>query len=193
MKRQRRSPLSYGDYDKAYANFYANDYNAGTNLVDYKGYVDTTDRSTLTLSGSLTHEFETGSIEHALLVGAEYINTSNDNDRTEADADDYENMPIGGISGDLLTKFKDKTQAELDVVSLYLQDTIALTESLDFVLVGVLIVLTLEVDVFDSPDNSTPGSRTDEEFTPRAGFVYKLDQGSFAIWQLQSDFRSTKW
>lgn len=167
--------LSYGDYDKAYANFYANDYNAGTNLVDYKGYVDTTDRSTLTLSGSFTHEFETGAIEHALLVGAEYINTSNDNDRTEAVAANYTDQPIGGISG-VFTNFKDKTQAELDVVSLYLQDTIALTESLDFVLGARFDSFDLEVDVFDSSNNSTPGSRTDEEFTPRAGFVYKLDQ-----------------
>jgi len=166
--------LSYGDYDKAYANFYANKYYSN-NTVDYKGYVDTTDRSTLTLSGSLTHEFETGSIVHALLVGAEYINTSNDNDRTEAEAANYTGQPIGGISG-VFTKFKDKTQAELDVVSLYLQDTIALTESLDFVLGARFDSFDLEVDVFDSSNNSTPESRTDEEFTPRAGFVYKLYQ-----------------
>ena len=72
-----------------------------TKTVDLKGYIDTTDRSTLILSNSLSHEFEVGTVEHALLLGAEYISTSNDNDRTEAvTSSNYSiGQSIGGIFG----------------------------------------------------------------------------------------------
>lgn len=74
---------SYGDYDKAYTNFYASGYNQALNpgFVTLDGYVDTTQRQNFILSGNVVGEFETGSIGHTLIAGAEYIDTQNDNNR----------------------------------------------------------------------------------------------------------------
>ena len=77
---------SYGDYDKAYTNFYASGYNQALNpgFVTLDGYVDTTQRQNFILSGNLVGEFDTGSIGHTVIAGAEYIDTQNDNDRFNA-------------------------------------------------------------------------------------------------------------
>ena len=74
---------SYGDYDKAYTNFYASGYNQALNpgFVALDGYVDTTQRQNFILSGNIVGEFETGAIGHTLIAGVEYIDTQNDNDR----------------------------------------------------------------------------------------------------------------
>ncbi len=71
----------YGTYDKVYSNFYASDYDPATNIAELDGYIDTTQRDNLILSGNLVGEFETGSIGHVLIFGAEYIGTSSDQDR----------------------------------------------------------------------------------------------------------------
>lgn len=78
--------VAYGDYDKLYQNFYASGYDEVNrpNYVTLDGYVDTTQRETLTLSGTMVGEFETGSIGHTIVGGLEYIDTSNDNDRQNA-------------------------------------------------------------------------------------------------------------
>jgi len=78
---------SYGDYDKLYQNLFPVGYNAaneefgGIETVDLDGYIDTTQRKSLTFAGNLVGEYETGSIGHTIVAGAEYIDTSNDNDR----------------------------------------------------------------------------------------------------------------
>jgi len=77
----------YGDYDKLYQNFFPVGFNAanpdfgGIATVNLDGYIDTTQRQSLTLSGNLVGEFETGTIGHTIVGGLEYIDTSNDNDR----------------------------------------------------------------------------------------------------------------
>ncbi len=73
----------YGDYDKVYSNFYASGYNqaATPNVVTLDGYVDTTERQNLILSGNLVGEFDTGSVGHTLVAGIEYIDTSSDQSR----------------------------------------------------------------------------------------------------------------
>ncbi|MEO0816235.1 MAG: TonB-dependent receptor [Pseudomonadota bacterium] len=77
---------SYGDYDKAYTNFYASGYNQALNpdFVTLDGYVDTTQRENFILSGNIVGDFSTGGINHTLIAGAEYIDTQNDNDRFNA-------------------------------------------------------------------------------------------------------------
>jgi catecholate siderophore receptor len=71
----------YGNYDKAYSNFYASDYDPATDIVTLDGYVDTTQRENFIFSSDLVGEFETGSIGHTIITGIEFIQTSNDNDR----------------------------------------------------------------------------------------------------------------
>ncbi len=72
---------SYGDYDKLYSNLFANDFDEVANIVELDGYIDTTQRESFTLSGNLIGDFTTGFIGHTVVAGAEYIDTSNDNDR----------------------------------------------------------------------------------------------------------------
>lgn len=182
----------YGDYDKAYRNFYASGYNqAGSpDIVTLDGYVDTTQRENMILSGNLVGEVKTGSIGHTLIAGAEYINTSNDNDRYNAfwdtTSDDNEvfaiNRPLnlrGGVGvnaagqttrNSYTADLNDQTEADIDVFSLFIQDQIELTPMFD-------AVLGARFDSFDmsSTDlkNDVSRSRKDEEVSPRAGLIFK--------------------
>ncbi len=182
----------YGDYDKVYSNFYASGYDQANtpNVVTLDGYIDTTERQNLILSGNLVGEFETGSLSHTLIFGGEYINTSSDQDRFNAfwdtTMDDNEVFAIerplnlrGGIgvnaagvatTNDFTADLNDFTQVDIDVFSLYIQDEIKLTDWLNVVLGG-------RFDSFDITVNNVPNadirSRKDEEFSPRAGLIIK--------------------
>lgn len=76
----------YGDYEKHYANFYASSYTQGSDpdQVTLDGYVDTTQRQNLILSGNLISKVVTGAIEHTLLLGVERIDTASNQDRFNA-------------------------------------------------------------------------------------------------------------
>ncbi len=182
----------YGDYDKVYSNFYASSYDQANtpNVVTLDGYIDTTERQNLILSGNLVGEFETGSLGHTLIFGGEYINTSSDQDRFNAfwdtTMDDNEVFAIqrplnlrGGVgvnaagiatTNDFTVDLNDFTQVDIDVFSFYVQDEIKLTDWLNVVLGG-------RFDSFDITVNNVPAgdirTRKDEEFSPRAGLIIK--------------------
>ena len=77
--------MSHSDHDKLYQNLYASSYDADCGTVKLDGYVDTTQRETTTFSYQVNGEFEMGDIVHNLIAGLEFIETSNDNDRYNAD------------------------------------------------------------------------------------------------------------
>ncbi len=184
----------YGDYDKVYSNFYASGYNEllTPDEVTTDGYIDTTQRQNLILSGNLVGEFETGAITHTLIFGGEYINTSSDQDRInpvwDQTNDDNEIFLIerplnfrNGIgvnaSGNVTTvafdpavSLNDDTRVDIDVFSLYIQDEIKVTDWLNLVVGG-------RFDSFDIEVNNVPlaeiRTRTDEEFSPRGGIIFK--------------------
>ena len=194
---------SYTDYDKMYQNFYASSYSdANPNQVQLDGYKDTTQRDNLVLSGNLVAEFENDNIKHTLLFGAELIDSSSKNDRynpgfsdiTDVDkdgdpADDLQSMTLANLaamSNGVVTNtnnvvstasfddLADNTTTDLSVFSLYAQDEIELSDQLT-------VVLGARFDSFDIDvtDNKTPaksGSQKDEEFTPRAGIIYKPEE-----------------
>ncbi|NQX94679.1 MAG: TonB-dependent siderophore receptor [Erythrobacter sp.] len=97
----------YGDYDKVYSNFFNTGYDPATNRVEIDGYIDDTQRQNLILSGNLIGEFKTGSVGHTLIFGAEYINTSSDqnrfNSRFDTSVDDVNNMVSDPFFGDART------------------------------------------------------------------------------------------
>lgn len=83
--------LSYNTFDKLYANIFASDdFVANTTdpnilgTVELDGYLDTTDRDSIVLSTNLIGEFATGSILHNVVLGGEFIDTDNDNNRFNA-------------------------------------------------------------------------------------------------------------
>lgn len=191
--------IAYGDYDKLYSNFYASGYDqaATPDRVTLDGYVDTTQRQRLTLAGNLVGEFTTGSINHTLIGGAEYLDTSNDNDRLNARwssngfTDDNEiflvtrplNLSNGaGVNADGVAtvndfnaagSLNDRNEGTIEVFSLFVQDQIEVNPYFD-------IVLGARFDSFDQsttnlfdPANPVTTDRTDEEISPRLGLIYK--------------------
>ena len=182
----------YGDYDKFYQNFYASGYDpaATPDLVTLDGYVDTTQRENLILSGNLIGQFFTGDIEHTVIAGGEFIDTSSNQDRFNAfwnttmdDNEIFEIMrPLNLRNGrgvnafgmptvnDFTVDLNDDTHVDIDVFSAYIQDEIQLTEWLD-VIVGARFD-SFEIDVLDVPDDERR-TRTDEEISPRGGLIFK--------------------
>ncbi|MFC3094815.1 TonB-dependent receptor [Alteromonas sediminis] len=179
----------YGDYDKVYANFYASDYNPEVQIVTLDGYIDNTVRESIILSGNVVSEFDTGSIGHTLIFGAEYILTDSDQDRfnpvfstTGNDKESFtaqrplniRNMAGVNSAGEAFTvrfdDLNDDTRVDLDVYSLYVQDEIELSEHLDIVL-GARFD-SIKVVAFDAT-SFTRQQRSDQEVSPRAGLIYK--------------------
>ncbi|MEM8962366.1 MAG: TonB-dependent siderophore receptor, partial [Acidobacteriota bacterium] len=187
--------IFHGDYDKLYQNFYATAYDEITNIVELDGYVDITQRQNTILSGDLIGELETGSVRHTLLFGAEYIDTSSDQNRfnsffdtsaadgTSTDrarflAEDEINL-IGGIGvladgritrNSFTTDLNDDTRVGLEVFSVYVQNEMELSDKFD-VTIGARFD-SFDIEVFNVPANETR-TRTDEEISPRLGLVYK--------------------
>lgn len=182
----------YGDYDKMYQNLYASGYNqaATPNQVTLDGYLDTTQRQNLMLSGDLIGEFEFAGFRHTIVAGAEYIDTVNNNDRYntffDQTADDNEVFTIqrplnirGGVgtnalgaitANDFSVALNDDTEADVTVFSAYVQDEIEISDQLD-IIIGARFD-SFEIDVFNVPANDRR-SRTDEEISPRLGMVFK--------------------
>ena len=182
----------YGDYDKLYQNFYASGYNqaATPDQVTLDGYVDATKRENLVLSGTLIGEFATGFINHTLVAGAEYIDTSSDQNRFNAfwdtTSDDNEIFTItrplnlrgdigvnaSGVTttNDFTADLNDDTRVDIEVFSAYIQNEIEISDMLDLI-VGARFD-SFDIKVFNVPADETR-SRKDEEITPRVGLVFK--------------------
>ena len=182
----------YGDYDKLYQNFYAASYSESNSpdVVTLDGYVDTTQRDNLIFSGNLIKELAFVGVSHRFLVGAEYVDTSSNQDRWNTywseTADDREafmvTRPMGIVGGsgvnalgvqtvnDFTVDLNDDTRVGIEVVSVYVQDEMAVTESLDLVL-GARFD-QFEIDVFNVPASESRSKR-EEEVSPRIGVVYK--------------------
>jgi len=189
-----RLGIFYGDYDKVYSNFYASNYDAvlTPDRVTLDGYVDTTQRESLILSGDLIGEFETGSLSHTVVTGVEYIQTTNNNDRLNSffdqTRDDKETFLIGdqvlrnglGINANGATTTNrftdpknDDTAADITTFSFYFRDEIAVSDSLNLVLGGRFD--SFKIEVLDRLSGITR-SRTDKEFSPRLGLIFKPEE-----------------
>ncbi|MGB3725725.1 MAG: TonB-dependent siderophore receptor [Glaciecola sp.] len=181
----------YGDYDKVYANFYASGYDQASNIVELDGYIDTTERNNLILSGNLISEFETANIGHTVIVGSEFIQTNSDQNRlnpvfsTTIDDREFFNvarpLSFSGLSGTnasgesftaAFTDLNDDTRVDLDVFSFFVQDEIEINQYLD-IIVGARFD-SFDISVFNAnPTVLETRTRTDEEVSPRGGIVYK--------------------
>ena len=177
--------IQYSDFQKLYKNYYASGYSGGDTFTA-DGYLDPTERNNLILSGNVVNEFQTGSVKHTLLVGAEIIDTENENYRyntffiTTEDDNEVFNItrPINfGVNAagvrtynDFTADLKSSTESDIEVTSIYIQDQIDVTDNLKVLLGGRLD--NFDITVRDIK-NGTSESREDEEFSPRAGLIYK--------------------
>ena len=177
--------VQYSDFQKLYKNYYASGYSGGDTFTA-DGYKDPTERTNLIISGNIVNEFQTGSAKHTLLVGAEIIDTENENYRyntffiTTEDDNEVFNItrPINfGVNAagvrtynDFTADLKSSTESDIEVTSIYIQDQIDVTDNLKVLLGGRLD--NFDITVRDIK-NGTSESREDEEFSPRAGLIYK--------------------
>ena len=177
--------VQYSDFAKMYKNYYASGYSGGDTFTA-DGYKDPTERTNLIISGNIVNEFQTGSAKHTLLVGAEIIDTENENYRyntffiTTEDDNEVFNItrPINfGVNAagvrtynDFTADLKSSTESDIEVTSIYIQDQIDVTDKFKILLGG-------RFDNFDitvrDVKKGTSESREDEEFSPRAGLIFK--------------------
>jgi len=182
----------YGDYDKFYQNFYAASYEEGNSpdVVTLDGYVDTTQRENLILSANLIKEASFAMMNHRFLLGAEYVDTSSDQNRWNTHWSETSNDKetfivtrpmdiVGGVGinalgaqtvNDFTVDLNDDTRVNIEVASVYLQDEMAITNYLDVVL-GARFD-QFEIDVFDVPASDSRSKR-DDQVSPRLGLVLK--------------------
>ena len=171
-------------FDKLYQNIYASGYD-GT-LVTMDGYYDPTERDNTIMSANLVNELSLGGVVHTLLIGAEFIQTDNENLRYDANwsttNDDNEIFNItrpmdftvnsGGVATalDYVTKLNRQTASDISVTSMFIQDQIDLSDNWKLMVGGRLDDFDITVDDIK---NGTSESRNDNTFSPRAGVIYK--------------------
>ena len=171
-------------FEKMYQNLYASGYD-GT-LVTMDGYLDPTERDNFIISGNIVSEVVTGSVTHTILVGAELINTENKNHRYDTNwsttDDDNEVFNISrpmdftvnsaGVATavNFTNSLKSKTESDISVTSLFVQDQMDLTDNIKLMIGGRLDSFDITVDDIK---NGTSESRNDNTFSPRAGVIYK--------------------
>ena len=174
------------EFEKMYQNLYAAAYDGVNDTVTLDGYRDPTVRENTIISGNIVSEIQTGSITHTLLVGAELIDTANANHRFDSyfstTGKDKETFKVArplditvnslGVATtvDFATKLKSKTDSGISVESIYIQDQIDLSENFKVLLGGRFDVFDITVRDIKA---GTSESRKDEEFSPRAGLIYK--------------------
>ncbi len=210
----------YGDYEKTYQNYFASDFVSasesptGFDQVEIDGYVDNTERETFNLSANIVGEYELGTTKHTFVAGAEYIDTSSDQDRFntlwDINGDDQlfvdvidgqfnlRNGVITDVNGSVIatnsgfgvngfgngfgadfntpgTDINDRTFVDVETLSFYLQDDIAITEKFHVVLGARFDRFDIQVNNADPGAGSNAGirSREDNEVSPRAGLIYK--------------------
>jgi catecholate siderophore receptor len=174
------------EFEKMYQNLYAAAYDGVNDTVTLDGYRDPTVRENTIISGNIVSEIQTGSITHTLLVGAELIDTANANHRfdsyfstTEKDKETFKvarplDITVNSLgvatTVDFATKLKSKTDSGISVESIYIQDQIDLSDNFKVLLGGRFDIFDITVRDIKA---GTSESRKDEEFSPRAGLIYK--------------------
>ncbi|MEP2234107.1 MAG: TonB-dependent siderophore receptor [Alteripontixanthobacter sp.] len=171
--------VQYADYDKLYANILPRGTDGST--VEFSGYQDFTQRQNLIGQANLVGEIETGAVGHTLLAGVEFSTQDTSNGRSNAQFADgmggftsratvplAEVITLPAVSLTAPVRARD---SELNVFSAYLQDQISFADDM------VQIIGGLRFDRFDLDTvdllTGTPGSRVDEEVSPRFGLVVK--------------------
>ncbi|MFC4699548.1 TonB-dependent receptor [Glaciecola siphonariae] len=178
--------VQYADFDKLYQNLYPIGFDDTANTVSLDGYKDATERENLIIQFNAVGQFDTGSLEHTLLIGAEYGKQDTDNSRRDTLFTDSNDDQITFTFSDPLiipavgfTDFVRDRTSEVSFSSIFLQDEVKITEQ--FILVAGLRYDQFDIDVTDRieiANGSTDGNngllgRKDTETSPRVGAIYK--------------------
>jgi len=166
--------LLYADYDKFYSNIVPGGGTTAT-TVTLSGYESGTDRQNLIGQVNLVGQFDTGSLGHTLLLGAEVGSQDTDAVRNRALFNNGADTSVTVALADTITvpaftlAPQRASMSELSTLSFYAQ------EQLD---IGMLqLVAGVRFDRFDleSTDliSGFDGARVDERWSPRFGAILK--------------------
>ncbi len=200
--------VTSSEFEKLYQNLYAQRYDAAdnaANTVRVDGYKDPTERENLIVSANLVNELQIGNTTHTILFGAELIDTDNKNERydsyfstTGTDREVF-NIPAS-MSGtldistnsagvatvlDFTSDLNRRTASEIEVTSVYFQDQIELSDNLLVLLGGRLDQFDITVDDVKA---GTSQSREDDEFSPRAGVIFKPQENVSVYYSYSESF-----
>ena len=200
--------VTSSEFEKLYQNLYAQRYDAAdnaANTVRVDGYKDPTERENLIVSANLVNELQIGNTTHTILFGAELIDTDNKNERydsyfstTGTDREVF-NIPAS-MSGtldistnsagvatvlDFTSDLNRRTASEIEVTSVYFQDQIELSDNLLVLLGGRLDQFDITVDDVKA---GTSQSREDDEFSPRAGVIFKPQENVSLYYSYSESF-----
>ena len=200
--------VTSSEFEKLYQNLYAQRYDAAdnaANTVRVDGYKDPTERENLIVSANLVNELQIGNTTHTILFGAELIDTDNKNERydsyfstTQTDREVF-NIPAS-MSGtldistnsagvatvlDFTSDLNRRTASEIEVTSVYFQDQIELSDNLLVLLGGRLDQFDITVDDVKA---GTSQSREDDEFSPRAGVIFKPQENVSLYYSYSESF-----
>ncbi|MBI1392100.1 MAG: TonB-dependent siderophore receptor [Alphaproteobacteria bacterium] len=177
--------IQFADYEKIYQNVFPIGFDATLNEVTFDGYRDPTERQNLIFQANLLGEFSTGPLGHTLLAGIEYGDQSTVNSRQDAvfaaTNDDIVTfafadplaVPVFSFPADSRSR-----SSEAAFLSFYLQDQIdlgpvQLVAGIRYDRFEIDVVDTLEVEDGAGDGNDGLLGRTDEEWSPRLGLIYK--------------------
>ena len=176
--------VQYTNYDKIYANLLPASTDGTT--VRLSGYEDYQDRENLIAQANLVGEFSTGGVGHTLLAGVEASWQDSFNGRRNVQFGTGAGPFTGSVDvplADVLTipafslaAPNRANDSSLSVLSAYLQDQIAIGESIE-------LIAGLRWDRFDLETTNLAGlltTRVDEKISPRVGLIVKpMEQLSF--------------
>ncbi|MBI1251439.1 MAG: TonB-dependent siderophore receptor [Alphaproteobacteria bacterium] len=168
------SRLVYAEYGKHYQNVHAGAAVDALGNIRLQAYASDTARENLFSQNDLIWEASTGTIDHTILIGAEFGRQDTSNTRTPTDnavgfvtvANPTTFAPVA-----FLSPLQTDNAVRADIAAIYVQDQIALSDA-------VRVIAGLRYDRFDlEVDDRRAGaadfSRTDDLVSPRLGLVYK--------------------
>lgn len=169
-----KNSTRYANYDKFYQNVFARSPVANNGTLLLGAYRDETKRENLINQTDLTYSLKTGSVEHKLLVGAEFAVQDTDNRRLTpvggenlAGAVPSNNPTRSGVVFNTVTR---NQQSDVTVAAFYLQDQIIFSPQWQ-------AIVGLRNDNFDTDFtnlvNNTNISVSDNLLAPRAGLIFK--------------------
>ncbi|HEY9767140.1 MAG TPA: TonB-dependent receptor [Coleofasciculaceae cyanobacterium] len=135
-------------------------------------------RENYSLQTNVVGEFATGKVEHQLLVGVDLDRTTSvgrqgrlpDDPIFLIDVFTQEADPVPNIEPEDLTSFVRDENIRADLIGIYLQDQISLSEQFKFLAGGRLDIYDQES--IDFTENLT-SEQSQEKFSPRLGIVYQ--------------------
>ena len=163
----------YGDYDKYYANVFANSaVRLADNTIELDGYRDDTDRKNVIVQSNLVWDVEFGAIGNKILLGVEYGDQKTGNSRFVSPARpriDVDNFTFPAFIQPFPNASR-ATHSDVEFFSFYIQDQISIGEHVD--IVGGIRYDHIAIKGANLINN-TPFARTDEKWSPRIGVIVK--------------------